>query len=500
MSLSTELVSQFAKLVKSEPPKQTETTMQGEIVEYEGSKWVRLDGSDRLTPISSTADTQNGDKVTVLIKDHTATVTGNLTSPAARTDDVKEVANKVTEFEIVSAYKVTAEELEAINATIENLKVKIANIDELNAVYAEIETLQAKFATMDSITAKEAEILDAEIESLRAKFGEFEDLSTEDFEAINAEIDNLKGYTADFTYVSADVLAALKADINNLDVKKLTVDFANIDFANIDKANIYELYATSGIIQNITSEDGVFTGQLVGVTIKGDVIEGGTIVADKLVVKGEDGLYYKLNTDGESTEVEQTEYNSLNGSVITAKSITATKISVSDLVAFDATIGGFNITENSIFSDVKDSEGNTTRGIYMDTDGQINFGDESNFIKYYRDEDGTYKLAISAESILYALNGKPYNIADLGVIGEYVHIGTFEGEPCIELGEKDSDFKLIITNTRILFMEGSSTPAHITNESLHITKAVIEEEIQQGEFVWKVRQNGNMGLMWRGEA
>lgn len=31
------------------------------------------------------------------------------------------------------------------------------------------------------------------------------------------------------------------------------------------------------------------------VTIKGDLIEGNTIVADKLVMKGDDGLFYKLN-------------------------------------------------------------------------------------------------------------------------------------------------------------------------------------------------------------
>lgn len=89
-------------------------------------------------------------------------------------------------------------------------------------------------------------------------------------------------------------------------------------------------------------------------------------------------------------------------------------------------------------------------------------------------------------------------VDDLGEIAEYVSIGTYEDEPCIELGEGDSEFKLRITNTRILFMEGSSVIAHFTNQSLHIKKAVIEEELQQGGFVWKVRSNGNMGLVWKG--
>ena len=89
-------------------------------------------------------------------------------------------------------------------------------------------------------------------------------------------------------------------------------------------------------------------------------------------------------------------------------------------------------------------------------------------------------------------------VDDLGIIGEYVQIGTYEGEPCIELGESDSDFKLRITNTRMLFMEGTNVVAYISNQSLHIRKAVIEEELQQGEFVWKARSNGNLGLIWKG--
>ena len=89
-------------------------------------------------------------------------------------------------------------------------------------------------------------------------------------------------------------------------------------------------------------------------------------------------------------------------------------------------------------------------------------------------------------------------VEDLGILNEYVKITTYEDEPCIELGETDSDFKLLITNTRIMFMEGTGVPAYITNQALHIKKAVVEEELQQGEFVWKARANGNLGLIWKG--
>lgn len=87
---------------------------------------------------------------------------------------------------------------------------------------------------------------------------------------------------------------------------------------------------------------------------------------------------------------------------------------------------------------------------------------------------------------------------DLGVLSEYVKIESYEDEPCIELGEGDSNFKLRITNTRIMFMDGSDIPAYINNKSLYIKKAVIEEELHHGGFAWVKRANGHLSLVWKG--
>ena len=172
-------------------------------------------------------------------------------------------------------------------------------------------------------------------------------------------------------------------------------------------------YAQSGLIKDVTIGDATITGELVGVTISGDLIKGNTVVAEKLVIKGSDGLYYKLNTDGMSVEKEQTDYNSLNGQVIRAKSITATKIDVKDLVAFGATIGGFKIGQDSIYSGVKESVGNTTRGIYMDNDGQFVFGDASQYVKFYRVSEGKYKLAIAVEDLFIGSKSVAESIEDV---------------------------------------------------------------------------------------
>ena len=90
-------------------------------------------------------------------------------------------------------------------------------------------------------------------------------------------------------------------------------------------------------------------------------------------------------------------------------------------------------------------------------------------------------------------------VDDLGEIAEYVKITTYEDEPCIELGEGDSEFKLRITNTRMMFTEGSTILAYFNNQSLCVKKIVVEEEFQQGGFVWKRRSNGNLALMWKGD-
>ena len=502
--LSTELVSEFVKVVSNNNKKDTtkDWTGYGTIVEMDGVKYVKMDGSDLLTPAASTTDTVPGERVTVSVKNHQLLVTGNISSPAARTDALKEAAlgvgqmgDNITRLEIAIADKVSTEDFDAEKARIDVLVADNVTIRQnLTANKADIDELTAETVKIEGrVTANEAKFEKLVSDKIDISVADIRYAKVIDLEATDAKVNNLQSTYATFASTTTNKLTAVDAEINSLGSK-----YANIDFSNIGQAAMEYFYAQSGLIENVTIDNGTITGNLIGVTIKGDVIEGNTVVADKLVILGEDGLYYKLNTDGVTITEEQTEYNSLNGQVILAKSVTAEKVNVDDLVAFDATIGGFNITEKSIYSEVKDSEGNTTRGIYMDTDGQINFGDSDKFIKYYKDEEDNYHLVVSADTVLYSIDGKQKSIEELGIIGEYVKISTYEDEPCIELGETDSDFKLVITNTRILFMEGTGIPAYINNQSLFIKKAVIEEELQQGAFLWKSRSNGNLGLVWKG--
>lgn len=411
MALSSDLISQFVQITQ-EKKESKETTVYGTIVEYNGGKYVRLDGSDLLTPISTTADALDGERVTVMIKDHTALVTGNVSSPSARTDTVKEMGTKISEFEVIIADKVSTERLEAEIARIDTLVAENVTIKErLDANEASINTLTANNATITGkLTAAEAEIESLKTTKLDATVAEITYATIKSLEATDAKINNLEAAYGTFRDLTTDKLTAVDASIANLEANKLSVTDANlkyatIEFANINMAAVQKLFTDSGIIKDLIVSDGKITGELVGVTIKGDLIEANTLKADRLVIKGSDGLYYKLNVDalGETTASSDEKYqNGLDGSAIIAKSIVAEKIAVDDLVAFDATIGGFNITQNSIYSGVKVSADNTTRGIYLDRSGQLVVGDTNNYLKYYKDTDGSYKLEVSAQSIKFS--------------------------------------------------------------------------------------------------
>lgn len=461
MSLSSDLISEFVKVTKDDEKPKSETVVYGTTVVYEGSTYVKLDGSDLLTPVSTTSATKNGERVTVMIKDHTATITGNMSSPSARSGDVEDISK----------------ELNIEKGKINELIVEDANIKgRLTATEADIDTLQADNVT---ITKK-----------LTAAEGQIENLNT----------DKLSARDADLKYATIVDLEATNAKVYNFETT-----YAKIDFANINEAAITKIYAEHGIIDDLIFKDGRVVGELVGVRIKGDLIEAGTLKADKLVVKGSDGLYYKLNIEGGATVSEQVSdedlQNGLSGDIIVAKSITAEKVAVDDLVAFGATIGGFHIANNSIYSEGKAALANENPGIYFDKDGQLSVGDGNNYLRYFKDENGKHKLEVSASSILMKLGDSTSNVGQnisyLKEKTEYIAVGTDDDDnPYIELGKKDSDFKLRITNKKLEFYDGSSTPAYISNQKLMIKKAEVIDEMQFGNFVWAKRPNGNMGLIW----
>ena len=192
MSLSYDVISEFVKITNDKKEKPKEETVYATIVRSSDGKYVKIDGSDLVTPTETTTDIEDGERVTVLIKDHSAIITGNISSPSASTNRVNNLSNMVNEkigvFETVVADKVDTNELHAYKAEIEHLIAGKAEIDDLKANTAEIKILNAEFAniktlvngnltsdnilafhiTSDKVTMEDAFIKDAMIATVNA--------------------------------------------------------------------------------------------------------------------------------------------------------------------------------------------------------------------------------------------------------------------------------------------------------------------------------------------
>ena len=463
MALSKDVMSQFAKAMA---PKQEskEATLNATYKKIDGKEYVQLDGSDILTPVTSSVVAETDDRVKVIIKNHAATVIGNITSPSARNKDlntlkdtVDENGNNIKRMDTVIQQQQTS--INQIDTKINQHDVLINQHDTVinqhgdtissinntlilqgNAIEANNNSIIAQGNKIESInnTVKEQGnsivSINNTIQQHGNKIDQNSNTISQQGNIINqqgnkiTEIDNTvktqgntivaQGNTIDahetkltthnsqitilnsgFVIKDGKLTGLSKAVLDDLETNTLKTGYAKIDFSNIGVAAIEKLFTDSGIIKDLIVNEGHITGELVGVTIKGDLIEAGTVVADKLVVKGSDGLYYKLNTNGETIESEQTTENSLNGSIITAKSITASKIQVTDLVAFGATIGGFDISDNSIHSHLKNGVDSPDDGLFLGADGQLALGNDRNHIKYYKDENDKYILDVRLDKL-----------------------------------------------------------------------------------------------------
>lgn len=346
MGLSDQLISQFVRITNDTTKKKQETTVFGTIENQNGTKYVKIDGSEILTPISSTTTAEPGDRVMVMIKNHTATVTGNLTNPSVSSATVTNIGNKITEFEIAIGGKADVEELNAQSARIDILSSDYITVkDTLTAANADIDSLKTdNVVVKDGLSAANASITKLEAENanitgvLNAASADIDSLQADnavirnELVATNAKIDKI--VTTDITaeyleanYVQAALLEAKVGEFGYLKVEDADLAYAKIDFANvtgqvvgteiikdsaITDAKIANLSAnklTAGTIDasKITVSNLNADNITVG-TINGQLIGQGSVDLDKLaeeVATSEQVTTYITKTDDELSSIKQ---------------------------------------------------------------------------------------------------------------------------------------------------------------------------------------------------
>jgi uncharacterized protein YjbI with pentapeptide repeats len=284
------------------------------------------------------------------------------------------------------------------DATIGFAKVDSSFIKDLTADKAYIENLKASIADIGYLTVDEANIKYATIASLEVVDGKIDNLET-----IAITTNNLSAKVAELGYLNADT-----ADLK----------YANIELSNIDVANVGTFFANVGLIDRATIVDGHVTGFLDSVEVNANKITAGTLVADRILLKGsEKGLLYALNNLGELTSKTVDTLDgyvltdrTINADKIVASSITANELDVDDIFADSAVVSKIfaqNITATGVIS------GATLVGASISVNkGTIGgFGIFDNWLVGSYEENGyQYQVEINTDKSYTDANGRTYAI------------------------------------------------------------------------------------------
>ena len=131
MDLSRQLLKDFADVTRGVEREQTQY-LRGTIKSSGETKYVRIDGSESLTPISEVVDVKEGDRVLVTIENHEATILGNLTKPPSAYKEQEAIDKAEDAQNSANAAGEAAEDAKSLAQSASN-KADAATLDATNA-------------------------------------------------------------------------------------------------------------------------------------------------------------------------------------------------------------------------------------------------------------------------------------------------------------------------------------------------------------------------------
>ena len=204
MSLSSDLASQFAKVTNDSSRNTNGTKLYGTITMLGEVPYVKLDGTEELTPVSRTVEVAEGDRVEVMIANHSATVTGNLTDPSIGIMRAGNLESKITQ---------TAEQIQLQVSDLEK-KLDSKITQTATEIRSEVSDLDGRFS--ENITTVENGIRNDMANSLASMS------------------DTLTGLSNDLTGLGED-LTGLEESTNssistiNASIESITLNVSNLD-------------------------------------------------------------------------------------------------------------------------------------------------------------------------------------------------------------------------------------------------------------------------------
>ena len=365
MELSTHLLKSFAKVV-NQPSKETSktSTIYGDLKNDKNDFYVKIDGSEEYIPTYTVVNGQTGDRVVCEIRNHSVLVTGNLSSPSATGDDVKQVSDKV---DFLEANRITTDYLEAHYAEIDFANINVANI---------------KQGFMESLLVSQGIIADrvvgSEVTATNVLTGV--NIYADDIVAGTLSVDRLvfRGSEQSVIYQLNNISGALQAEnvdtINGEVITPRTIAADRIIAKSITatEINVQNLVATGLIEANRLTSKNIVVDDLFAT----DITAAGSIKSSNYVYTS--GIY---STAGVKMSMA-------TGQIISrqfAIDASGNTYFAGQLSAPTGNIGGFTIGTNSLYSG-PDNLGSNKKGVYIGTDGISSIGDNGG--KYVQIRNG----------------------------------------------------------------------------------------------------------------
>ena len=356
MNLQTELIKEFAEVVhdvSGNKQRLSDNIVYGTLSKEGAHNYVKIDGSDLLTPVVVAASADSGDRVGVIIKNHTAIAGFNFSSPSVNTRTMENLVSTVNgKFDRIDATYITAEKanltfatiqsLEAVDGKFDNLDTKFLTVESAKLQYATVEKLNATDAKVGSISGDFANFKNGEFSTLKAKQASFESATTENFKATNAKVDNLestslKASEAEIKYATIESLNATNAKVKNLDATTLKAADAKLTYATIESLNALKGDITDLNVGNLTARVATIEGAYISKTETKQLLAGYADIKLANVAAGAIGS--ALIGDGAITDAK---IASVSANKLTAGTIDASKINVTNINADNLTVGTIN--------------------------------------------------------------------------------------------------------------------------------------------------------------
>lgn len=196
---------------------------------------------------------------------------------------VKSLSGDNASFNTVIAGVISADFAHITDGVIDNATIDHASVNGLSANYAEIENGVIKNANIDQAQVRNlstyyAHITNGKIDNATIDVADVNDLNANYAHITNGTIDNATIDVADVNDLSANYAHITNGVIDNAKIKVADVNELNANYATINLANVNNAWIENGVIKNAAISD----AQIIGMSA--NKLTAGTIDASKIYV------------------------------------------------------------------------------------------------------------------------------------------------------------------------------------------------------------------------